>query len=659
MKHGAERAIADERAADERYRIGLRREESRRVPVHQGYGDARRIPSKAALTPVPPRRGLLGRVELAEHTDFFDGTNFYIGSRPLDADGLMVFSWAAPIASTFFQNRGTHDLCPRVTARRTLLRRGGQITDYVDDDGPAPRTAEPFAARRLSIPKAPARRPLPGRSIPEQRSLKSAAQARTDRQPAQPQQTASTLRAGLAVLAAIEAPRAERLTSVLATLQPDQYTHVTAAADASVVIQGHPGTGKTVIAAHRAAFLVHRDNEQRCRSVLIVGPTAHYVRHISGVIDDLVEEEGSVDSLAIEEVLLEFRGLSAQIDGSQPVVLRDTHSELAEFAEQAARLLRDEGEIGPRVAHADCVRHVYEALRHNRVGRARLTRDRDWARYLRELPEFELASTQRRYLGLLAACGVAAAGAPPYAYDHVIVDEAQDLTALEWAVLMRMNRGSWTLLGDINQRRSDLSCHSWSRVSTVLGRPLAVETLRCGYRSTAAIMQFAGRLLSREEQTVESLQTGGVPPAIRKARPTELYIRVSAEVSAVLSRHPEGTAAVISMAPQQVVRALRIAGYHEDPADDTTMVRDGERVRVLDPQEARGLEFDAAIVVEPGNFPPRLGGHGLLYTSLTRANRELVIIHSNPLPAALRRPGGASTTPADPAWKAARRQRGA
>ena len=58
---------------------------------------------------------------------------------------------------------------------------------------------------------------------------------------------------------------------------------------------------------------------------------------------------------------------------------------------------------------------------------------------------------------------------------------------------------------------------------------------------------------------------------------------------------------------------------------------------VLTPDAARGLEFDAVIVIEPGLFPRNLGRQGALYTSLTRANRQLVVVHNRPLPAELTR----------------------
>lgn len=66
-------------------------------------------------------------------------------------------------------------------------------------------------------------------------------------------------------------------------------------------------------------------------------------------------------------------------------------------------------------------------------------------------------------------------------------------------------------------------------------------------------------------------------------------------------------------------------------------IYNGTEVAVLQPDSARGLEFDAVVVVEPADFPSNYGRQGPLYTALTRANRELVVVHSKPLPVSLRR----------------------
>ncbi|OJY45927.1 AAA family ATPase [Pseudonocardia sp. 73-21] len=646
MTHGDAAIITDERAADFRYREALRSERRQRLPV--AHGGHRQAPGpRPASAPV---HGLLGRVALAEPTDIVDGTDFYIGSHYHDRDGLVVFSWAAPIASTFFTHWNQHKLCSQITSRRTLLRRrGDEIIDYVDDPGPARGHTEPFARRRLAIPKAPTRRPLPRRNAeappaPEQRhpleneaetatSLKKASVAPAIAPAREP------MRAERAVLAAISAPRKERLTSILATLQPDQYEMVTAASDRSLVIEGHPGTGKTVVAAHRAAYLVHPEQEPRpLRRVLVIGPTEHYVQYIRGVLAELNGGAGVVDAMSLDSAMLDVRGISASLDNTQPIDQREVDHELYDLAGKAVHLLREEGHLNEPISHAASVEKTYSALRANRVGITHLTQDLGRALFLRALPAFTAAQTMRRYLQILAACGGAVAGAGPYSYDHVVVDEAQDLSPLEWAVLRSLNpSGHWTILGDLNQRRSDLSHPDWTSVSRSLAvDDMPIVALRRGYRTSAAIMEFASRLLPETERSVVSLQAGGEPPRVRKIAAERLYAQVVDEVSTLHDRHPEGTVVVIGVHPPESIRALRKAGFRNDPQRPNTMVNDVRHVRVLTPQQARGLEFDAAVVVEPMNFPRPVGRHGLLYTSLTRANRELVVLHTGRIQRELR-----------------------
>lgn len=629
MSGEQQRIVADERAADERYRNALRRRLKVPVAVSRDSG-VRKPPSATA----PAEKGLIGRVALAEPTDFFDGTDFYIGSGYSDEPQLIVFSWAAPIASTFFRGRGTHQLCDRVTATRTLLRRRGQIDDYIDDDGPAPATHPPFAARVLAVPQAPTRRRLPGSASSGQAAVPSTNRG-TD---AVPEPRAGGIRAERAVRAAIGAPRRSRLSSVLATLQPEQYDLITADTDGTLIVQGPPGTGKTVVAAHRAAYLAHREHGPKRQRVLVVGPTEHYRHHIKGVLTDLVEDAGTVESTSLTEILAELAKLPEPVDDGLSANDRDANAHLAELAERAANLLRTGDRGRPLSSHADHVAAVYEALRTNRASRYPVTREAVWARYLRALPDLRTARRMRRHLALLAACNLVVVEHNHTRYDHVVVDEAQDITPLEWAVLKRVNPdGGWTVLGDMSQRRGDWSCPSWSHVAEELGASKPrVEALRRGYRTSAEIMRFAERLLPRLDRKVDPLQVSGRPPRLVRVRPTEVTARVAQEAGDLLERHRDGTVAVIAMSPADAVRALRRLGFTVDPHDRSKLIRQAAAVRVLDPQQARGLEFDAVLVVEPAAFPTRSGQHGLLYTSLTRANRELVLVHSEPLPRELR-----------------------
>jgi DNA helicase-2/ATP-dependent DNA helicase PcrA len=78
----------------------------------------------------------------------------------------------------------------------------------------------------------------------------------------------------------------------------------------------------------------------------------------------------------------------------------------------------------------------------------------------------------------------------------------------------------------------------------------------------------------------------------------------------MLGRHPGGTVAVISTKPREVERTLRLARFTTDPHDPSRLIGLSGAIRVLDPEDARVLEF--VVVVEPGAFPTRFGRHGLL-----------------------------------------------
>ena len=85
-----------------------------------------------------------------------------------------------------------------------------------------------------------------------------------------------------------------------------------------------------------------------------------------------------------------------------------------------------------------------------------------------------------------------------------------------------------------------------------------------------------------------------------------------------------------------MVAALK-GGWRKDSGGECLQrPSDGCRLTVARPVLARGLEFDAVVVVEPADFEPNLGRHGKLYTSLTRANHELVVIHGKAIPRELR-----------------------
>lgn len=447
------------------------------------------------------------------------------------------------------------------------------------------------------------------------------------------------LRAERAVRQAIERPRTGRLSSVLATLQPDQFRLVTWPADRPLVVQGHPGTGKTVIATHRAAFLTHPErNELRLARVGFVGPTTQYVEHVHGALAELDVED--VHLLALPRLLIRLAGMTTEPTKHGRDRLLDTDWKLARIAERAVRELVDD--LRGRRGHLARVRHVVVSLAGQASLRERVlegdTELGDWIAGI----QWGQAQQDWRFVPFLAAVGLAVQR-PPKAelFDHIIVDEAQDVRPIEWRIIVSFLKdgGKVSLFGDMNQRRSDWTANSWSDLAKDLeltdedGR-FEEEVIDVGYRSTQEILRFANRLLPRDARQVRSLRSGPAP-SVHKTSASSLAETVFDEAVKLGESHSDGLVAVLSMQPRiisDMFRKRRWTRAHALHAWES----DGRRVVILHPTNARGLEFDGVVVVEPIDFPENVGRLGLLYTSLTRATKELAVVHSKPLPSDLR-----------------------
>jgi len=223
-------------------------------------------------------------------------------------------------------------------------------------------------------------------------------------------------------------------------------------------------------------------------------------------------------------------------------------------------------------------------------------------------------------------------------YGHAVVDEAQDLSAMELrAVARRCPSRSMTVLGDLAQATAPGAQSSWEDAVIHLGTPAtaSIEELELGYRVPRPILDVANRLLPSVAPGVRparSVRLDGSPPSILEVAASELMVRTAALVATLAAAW--GSVGVIAPVPLVALlgEALREAGV-----DHGTGARGGLGgiVTLLEPPEAKGLEFDAVVVVEPAAvFEDERGGR-LLYIALTRAVQELAIVHATPLPVAL------------------------
>lgn len=228
-------------------------------------------------------------------------------------------------------------------------------------------------------------------------------------------------------------------------------------------------------------------------------------------------------------------------------------------------------------------------------------------------PIGELAAAD--YLGLVDSMSIEelAAGERAWRFGHVIVDEAQDLTPMQWRMVARRARGhSMTIVGDIAQRSIGGAADSWeSLLPPELGDVPRFD-LTTNYRSPVEIAEVAAVVLAE-------LAPGLDPPtAIRSTGHAPRFVPTD-DIRGVL-----GEAVQVELGA--VDGRVAVIGY------DLDEIQENDRVSVLTPRESKGMEFDSVIVVEPADLVSGDGGLSLLYIALTRSTDRLTIVHEKPLP---------------------------
>ncbi|MFT4148227.1 MAG: AAA family ATPase [Micrococcaceae bacterium] len=195
-----------------------------------------------------------------------------------------------------------------------------------------------------------------------------------------------------------------------------------------------------------------------------------------------------------------------------------------------------------------------------------------------------------------------------WAFKHIVVDEAQELSAMQWnMVLRRCPLKSLTIVGDVAQTSSPAGAHDWREMLEVfVGERLHVEELSINYRTPAKIMDVANAVAQ-----AAGLDTKA-PEAVREGDYDVGYHK-SDEL-------------------QKVVNTLRAEDEKLFPTGQTAVIAASGVTGAITPEQSKGLEFDAVIVVEPEEVLKN-GTIGDLYVALTRASQKLDIVYAKSLPA--------------------------
>ena len=602
--------------------------------------------------------------------DADDGDTWYVGRRHVEdeAGDPVVVDWRAPVSTPFYRATAADPL--ELRRRRRFLMTGRHVDDLFDEVFDDPDSVD--AAHHGGIPD-----PL---------------------------------------LAELERSRTGEMRDIVATIAAEQDVVIRAPLDTCLVVQGGPGTGKTAVGLHRAAFLLfeHRAKLDR-EGVLVVGPNPLFLQYIAQVLPSLGEaatRQTTVERMVGGRVAREDDGDVARLKGDprmaavllaaardhlkppaedlvaatawgrlrisaadlgaavDEIVARDVPFAVGRNAfrtrvrrlawlghpdskwEDAAPTAAFDAEMRTNTTINSASGRIWPSLSAPVLVKRVLTNRRALARAAEGLLDAEEQALLSRSAGskriddepwslpelVLIDEAEALLNGPGRAYGHAVVDEAQDLSAMELrAVARRCPSRSMTVLGDLAQATAPGAQSSWDDAVAHLGSPptASIEELELGYRVPRPILDVANRLLPEVAPGVRaarSVRTEGMAPEIVPTSAGDLPARAAAEVAALATVWTSVGAVVPTEWREPVADALREAGV-----DFGTGARGGlaRTVTLLDPPEAKGLEFDAVVVVEPSAIHTDERGGRLLYIALTRAVQALAIVHAAPLPPAL------------------------
>ncbi|MEV1074845.1 HelD family protein [Micromonospora parva] len=626
---------------------------------------------------------VFGRLDLRDRQVLHVGR---LGIRDEDAVTLVV-DWRAPAAAAFYQATPAQPL--DVVRRRTIQSRAERVTRIEDD------LLDPTAA-------------------PE----------------------GMTVVGDGALLATLSKATGRGMRDIVATIQREQDEAIRSPGSGVTIVAGGPGTGKTAVALHRAAFLLYSDRSRYAGGgILVVGPSSVFVEYIGSVLPSLGEDTATLHSLGTL-----FPGMTATRTDPPEVAAVKGSLRMRRVLERAARDAVPGGPGELRLLYRGTLlrldratldrirdRALHRGARRNEVRRAgfdgvfaalwaqarelssgRLPEQPAFEAEIVERPEFReflkawwprlhprhvlgwLAQPDRlrRYAGgilssaeirLLTAAyrnldsagltiadvalldeldallgkpaqpakarrdpfqlagGVrelstlgerqraarAAARERPEDYRdyaHVVVDEAQDVSPMQWRMVGRRGRlASWTVVGDPAQTAWTGDPEELTRArDQALGRRKRHEfTLTTNYRNSSEIFAVAAaeiRRLYPDLPLPTAVRSTGVEP-VELVVPADGLETATVEAAAGLLAEVEGTVGVITPVP----RRDEVAGW--------LGALGAPRLQVVTSLEAKGMEYDAVVLVAPSEIRADPGaGVRTLYVALSRATQRLTTI---------------------------------
>ncbi|WP_432102841.1 HelD family protein [Streptomyces sp. bgisy091] len=626
-----------------------------------------RIKALADLSHTPLFFGRLDYLHVvgAEKAEGAEGERFYIGRRHVhDAQGdPMVIDWRAPVSQPFYQASRNNPL--DVGHRRRFGYTGGELTAYEDED-----LTDPAEAQQTSrLLQAEIERPRVG----PMRDIVATIQPEQD----------EIVRSGLGGTVCVQGGPGTGKTAVgLHRVAYLLYAHRERLARTGTLVVGPnrsflhyieqvlPALGELEVQQATVEDLVAARVEVRgtdeAVAAVIKGDArmAEVLRrairsHVTPPTEPVVVVRGSrrwrVPAYEVEEMVGELLARDMRYGAAHEALpQRIAHAVLVRMEEAGeAPDDRVQNSVARNPAVKAAVKAIWPAVDPAKLVLRLLTDAEFLAEHAADVLDED---EQKRILMAKPARSVKSARwtaadavlideaadlvARTHSLGHVVIDEAQDLSPMQYrAVGRRCSTGSATVLGDLAQGTTPWSTQSWEQALFHLGKADAVvEELTAGFRVPREVIAYASRLLpsiSPGLAPVESVRETPGSLAVREvASAEEMDAAVVAACEESLGH--EGSIGLIAADARipALADALAAAGHAVlSPGEETTA---DSRLTLVPASLAKGLEYDYVVLDEPAAVvdgePDERTGLRRLYVALTRAVSGLTVLHAAPLP---------------------------
>lgn len=418
------------------------------------------------------------------------------------------------------------------------------------------------------------------------------------------------------------------MTDIIALISREQFEQITLQHSGCFYIQGGAGTGKTTVAIHRLSFLRFNYPDtyraQRCLIVMFNKALRQYVHQTS---QDLLADKMSVETYnSWAEAALRQCGerVQFQIDKrwSRLTPAKKSaamHHAISEFlsSHKTTTPLADLGLL-----------YSNEAIINRHFGGNYAKLFQEQGREILDGAVKAIPYDDAGPLLLFAQQGKSEVVGANIWYDHIVIDEAQDLSLVELFTLYGAagKAKSMTICADDKQKILDFvddRCFSEFHEG-LQAKGLALGSLGVSYRSTKQIMAWAGHVSGKP---VENVVSEGLEPKVHSfATEEESLSRLNASLTRLRKEEPQGLVAVICRWKQDIdvlMRGLRgVPGLRREMTFSPGVI-------VTNVHQVKGLEFSDVVIWNPTkkNYPETRMGRNLLYVAITRASKRIAVYH--------------------------------